>query len=1135
MSARQSRTLTLFTAALGVGLGSWASAQEAERLPAAPESPQAVDSPEASAVEQSYPTVAGGEVHFVPVTSLSDEIPLPETRASRAEASGDEQLAPRSGDPFFLGFSGGIQRPAAGLRVDPRLAALAQVDSVDGRGSDSVYAFVMFEKRITDARRAELESYGVRILGFHPYHSLKVSIPRSSIGTVSGLPFVHWVGLAQSQQKLHPILSGMLADAAADETLEVFVNLFDSDLTADATARLLPLPELAAAGTSQAAPATTPREAHSYSRTGGWQEASLLERGMQIDYYHDGVRSFRGRMTRSAIEALVGEDWVLFVEPWQPPSQAHDESTPLISSDWARNNWDGGTNHQAVVGIADGGVQNSHFDLNHIYGIGWDQASSGTGPWHDGGGHGTHVSGTILGNGDVIAGHTGNAPGLATLDTRRYFNVKIFNDAGNWGGSNMTDILDVLNEDYVGTTTTPKPHVINHSWRTLGGAPYYGTENDARLLDNDIYIFDQLHIFAAGNEGSGTGTIGLQSSAKNVLTVGSVQDYYYYSFPILRAPGLVASSSSRGPCADGRWKPNVCAPGTSVTSTDNDSSTGYVNYSGTSMATPHVVGVAAQLVDKYSFLRYNPPSLSALMMASAITYQNEVLTTPDNSAGSHLNTYGAGKINALKANGGNSQQALYFWRMDITSSNYGYVDLPIQAGATQVTFVMTYTEIAGSAGASTALVNDMDMYIDRAPFTAGGNTGEYFAQQSSRDNTEVRIVTNPTATDYRIKIYPENFVGGFFSTVKVGICAVVTYGDTTPIPTFVGSVDDSYVKPNETVTVSGAATNPTYFAEAAYITTSSTGGTLSAVHTTLADGVQTDLLDNYSSGNVITLGDVHHNQTRTGRWDVSWGSEGVKTFTMNLSGNNFSTISRPVNVTVDGTAPAGPSGLNSTTHTPGSPSCSTGITAHWTAATDALSGLNGYNVAWNTNPTHVGAQTITTSAGSTSASTTLAPGSTYYFHIRPVDRSNNWGTTQHLGPFQIVSGGISSYCTASPNSTGFGASMGSFGSTSISSNNFVLATSGLPANQPSLYFYGQGQTNVPFGNGRLCINGLVVRLPVIYTGNGSIQFPINFNNLPALGQIHSGSTWNFQNWYRDPQGGGSAFNLTDGLRATFCN
>ncbi len=129
-------------------------------------------------------------------------------------------------------------------------------------------------------------------------------------------------------------------------------------------------------------------------------------------------------------------------------------------------------------------------------------------------------------------------------------------------------------------------------------------------------------------------------------------------------------------------------------------------------------------------------------------------------------------------------------------------------------------------------------------------------------------------------------------------------------------------------------------------------------------------------------------------------------------------------------------------------------------------------------------------------------------------------------------GGPSNYCSSSPNSTGAAAVIGVSGSLSVSTNDFTLEVSPVP-DQPGLFFYGANQTDMPFGNGRLCVNGTIVRLPVIYTGLGSIQFPIDNTNLPANGPITSGSTWNFQNWYRDVPAGAPYFNLSNGYSIVF--
>ena len=121
-------------------------------------------------------------------------------------------------------------------------------------------------------------------------------------------------------------------------------------------------------------------------------------------------------------------------------------------------------------------------------------------------------------------------------------------------------------------------------------------------------------------------------------------------------PGEIASSSSRGPCADGRWKPNVCAPGNAIMSVDSGSTNLYVNKTGTSMAAPHVTGLAAELLDQQSFFRYNPAVLKAVLMATATTKNNVTLSTPTNT---HLDSYGAGRIDGYRAMFTNSNLALY--------------------------------------------------------------------------------------------------------------------------------------------------------------------------------------------------------------------------------------------------------------------------------------------------------------------------------------------------------------------------------------------------------------------------------------------------------------------------------------------
>ncbi len=136
---------------------------------------------------------------------------------------------------------------------------------------------------------------------------------------------------------------------------------------------------------------------------------------------------------------------------------------------------------------------------------------------------------------------------------------------------------------------------------------------------------------------------------------------------------------------------------------------------------------------------------------------------------------------------------------------------------------------------------------------------------------------------------------------------------------------------------------------------------------------------------------------------------------------------------------------------------------------------------------------------------------------------------------------VQSYCTTSPNSIGTGALMGYSGSLSLADNNFFLEAYGVAPGQFGIFYYGPNQASIAFGNGIRCVGGGTTgtfRLPPRQADTfGDLQYQLRFDQPPAnsgAGQIMPNSTWRFQAWYRDPAGGGAGFNLSDGLRITFC-
>ena len=129
----------------------------------------------------------------------------------------------------------------------------------------------------------------------------------------------------------------------------------------------------------------------------------------------------------------------------------------------------------------------------------------------------------------------------------------------------------------------------------------------------------------------------------------------------------------------------------------------------------------------------------------------------------------------------------------------------------------------------------------------------------------------------------------------------------------------------------------------------------------------------------------------------------------------------------------------------------------------------------------------------------------------------------------------SSYCVTSPNSAGPGAVIAGGGSAGFAANNLSLNAAGCPANQNGIFYFGLGQTLVPFGDGFRCVAGVFFRLPIVTTdAAGTALFAFDLTTSPAAGVITPNSTWNFQFWVRDPAAGGAGFNLSDGLAVMFC-
>ncbi len=224
-----------------------------------------------------------------------------------------------------------------------------------------------------------------------------------------------------------------------------------------------------------------------------------------------------------------------------------------------------------------------HEDFHHRIAVFGDMLHRRKAPYDDNG-HGTHVCGIIGGSG-CSSGCTycGVAPGCHLTP------VKVLDRRGNGYASDVLAGLRYIRE----IRSRYNIRIVNisvgsFSRRNMG-------ENSALVRGVDDAWDDGLVVVvAAGNTGPKSGTITTPGISRKVITVGCSDDH--------KAVNVMGSRmvdySGRGPTATCICKPDIVAPGASITSCSNRSGE-YTAKSGTSMATPLVSGAIALLLEKY--------------------------------------------------------------------------------------------------------------------------------------------------------------------------------------------------------------------------------------------------------------------------------------------------------------------------------------------------------------------------------------------------------------------------------------------------------------------------------------------------------------------------------------------------------
>ena len=464
-----------------------------------------------------------------------------------------------------------------------------------------------------------------------------------------------------------------------------------------------------------------------------------------------------------------------------------------------------------VVAICDTGVDANgnnnavgHLDLRGRQAAFVDY--SGGGAATDTDGHGTHVAGIAIGSA-ATAQLEGAAPnnflwGQGMAPEADYVTQNAL--VGPWPPANWGDLTQ--DADQSGA------HVMNNSWWD-GGPAGSGYTANARRFDQLVRDPDEgspepdhlVLVFSAGNAGPAASTITPPKEAKNPITVGnSLTRRPGAGFAVDDIRGLRASSS-RGPALDTRILPTVVAPGSDVSSAWSETGnlvrygapiagTGapdpanpanrlneYMFMTGTSMASPHVAGGCALLIEWWRRRTGGRNPSPALLKALLVSGAEDLVGGPSgrmNAAGNPIplaaipnNDQGWGRVSlenvVLQSPASDRGPKLFTDQRHAFTANGQEHMIRVAPKDTgrPMRITLVWTDAPGAANANPALVNDLDLEVTQVA-TGTVFKGNVFANGFStsggafdnRNNVECVYLQNPSGT-YEVRVIAASLAG----------------------------------------------------------------------------------------------------------------------------------------------------------------------------------------------------------------------------------------------------------------------------------------------------------------------------------------------------------------------------------------